>query len=187
MHTSLAKRKSEVKLTSQNIQIIKQDNKGAEFSGSAPITWLGTLTSAMLSITASSKIEEMQFNDLIARPNTSTYSVDVTSSVKQGDNFLRVKVEYNVFDVIWGTTKTVNAVVSIVFEGIGGGLSIGAFQDILSKLNIFGGEVKGWSQWILIGIFVIAIIIAVAYLVTSIYGGGKMSSFKIPSVLSGEK
>ena len=101
--------------------------------------------------------------------------------MKQGDNFLRVKVEYNWADVIWGTTKTVNAVVSIVFEGIGGGLSIGAFQDFLSKLNIFGGEIKGWSQWILIGIFAIAIIIAVSYLIMSVYG----HKVSLPSELKG--
>ncbi len=151
-------------MTTQTIQIIKQDQKGAEFSGSAPCTWIGTLKKATLSISASSYIEEVHFNEMIAFPKSSAWSADVTKVVRQGENYLRVKVEYTPLDVLWGTTKTVNAVLTLEIEGVGGGLSYGGIQDIISKLSVFWGEVKGWSQWILLGIFIIAIILALAYL-----------------------
>ncbi len=165
-------------MTNQNIQIIKESEKGPDFSGSAPVTWIGTLTSASLNISADSNLVIIQFNDLIVSPtNTKTWQGDVTSHVLQGDNFLSVKIDYGILDQLVSDTKNVNAVLTVNFSGLGGGISTGWLEDLWSKLMMNFQTLGSYAEYIVIAVIVIAVIIAVAYLIESAYGHKALPSF----------
>jgi hypothetical protein len=146
-------------------QLINESKKGGEFSGKTTVTWLGDLQQAILTVTADAIIFDLQFNEMLAKPMSSTYQADVTKFVKQGENILRVKLQYEWYDILVGAIKTVTATLTVKSTIVAMGTP-SILQDLGNALKGAWDTILGSGPWV-VGIALVAVIVIVIFLIYS--------------------